>query len=395
MNPVGLSCRVTNTWEDVRAISGEWDALAKRVGASIFLSPTYAEIWWKYYGRGILLIVECRFDGRLVGVVPMFVSTLVAGIFPVRVAKLLTSDSTIAVLTPPIEAEHAQSCWVAVIKSSLAAGAEVICLSQLSGEDGYAEEAQAAIAASGLRPVANRALGPHTVFNLPNSIDAYYSTLGPQSRANLRRARRQVEKMGNFEIRFATSVDARKYFERFIELHTARWVADGLPGHFGDWPKSEAFNTELVSAHADRGEVFLIEVCVDGRVVCAIFGFIYGPRIFIRLNGRLTDGEWNKARLGNVIQAVLIEQVFLREVFRLEDGPAHYPNKIEAGGTEFPLMQLVACRRDIVSTVKAFALVAWSKLWHYGYYRGWRARLLPALGIRPGPLLGLWIRTRL
>lgn len=277
------SWRVIKNWEDARAIFAEWDTLAKSVGASVYLSPTHANIWWKYYGRGSLHIVECRNGARLVGVVPMFVSTVVAGIFPVRVAKLLTSDSTIVVLTPPIEAEHAQSCWLAAIESSLAAGAEVICLSPLSGEDGYGEEARAAIAASGLRSVSDRVRGPHTVFNLPNSIDGYYSALRPQARANIRRARRQVENIGHFEVRCAANADVQEFFARFIELHTDRWLVDGLPGHFGDWPNSVAFNTELVLAHADRGEAFLLELCIDGQVIGALFGFIYGSRVFVRL----------------------------------------------------------------------------------------------------------------
>ena len=30
-------------------------------------------------------------------------------------------------------------------------------------------------------------------------------------------------------------------------MHASQWAAEGKLGHFGDWPHSEAFNTDLVN----------------------------------------------------------------------------------------------------------------------------------------------------
>jgi CelD/BcsL family acetyltransferase involved in cellulose biosynthesis len=225
---LGLSCRVIDTWEDVRAISGEWDSLAKQIGSSIALSPTYAEIWWRHYGRGVLAIVECRVGESLVGILPMFISTVVAGIVPVRVAKFLTSDSTIVVLSPPIAAEYAQRCWLAAIEALLEAGAEVISFSPLAGEDSCSKEALAAIISAGLRTIVDRSPVSHTVYNLPHSIDAYLSSLKPQSRKNFKRAQRQLTSMGEYEIRRVSDIDSPVSFEQFVRLHigsmACRWI---------------------------------------------------------------------------------------------------------------------------------------------------------------------------
>ena len=393
-SPVGPTCRVINTWESARAIFGERDALGKRVGSCIYLSPTYTEIWWRHYGRGRLLIVECRCADVLVGVLPIFVSTIVAGIIPVAVARLLTSVDGIVVITPPVEPGSARACWAMALRAVLEAGAEVVAIGPLSGENGYSDEARAAILESGLRLCSDYSSMPHTIFNLPESMDAYYAMLDRKTRGNVKRAQRNLQKMGVFKIRFASNSEAPVFFERFIRLHTERWNASKRLGHFGDWPGSAAFNAELVRAHAARGEAFFFEIWLDEKIVGAEYAYIYGSQLFARLPARAVGSKWDDAGLGHVIQTAMIEAALERGVRRIQSGPGHYPNKLRAGGTEFPLIRLLASRQGIVCSVKAWALKTWSTLWNYAYYRGWRARLLPKLGIKPGPLSRIWIQTR-
>jgi CelD/BcsL family acetyltransferase involved in cellulose biosynthesis len=390
-----LIVRVHSSWEEARGLLSEWDALGKQLGSCIYLSPTHSEIWWKHYGRGRLLIVECRREGKLVGVLPMFIATIVAGIVPIAVARLLTSEGTITVMSPPVEPGDAQVCWAAGLKAVCEAGADVIAIGPLSGEDGNADALRAALQGAGLVVVRDRSSVVHTVFNLPDSMEDYYAGLSSKARANFKSGRRQFEKAGSWEIRVASTSDASDFFERFVSFHTERWCAIGLPGHFGDWPGSTAYNSDLVRAHAPREEAFLFEVFIDGKCVAAEFAFNYGLRNFSRLPARMTGEKWDKANLGGVIQIVTVELLLERGIRRIESGPGHYSHKLRAGGHEFPLVQLLARRSGAVCSLKARLLVAWSNLWHYGYYRGWRARLLPRLGLMPGPLWRPWIRTRL
>jgi len=85
----------------------------------------------------------------------------------------------------------------------------------------------------------------------------------------------------------------------------------------------------------------------------------------------------------------------MKGITRIEDGPAHYTHKVDAGAIEFPLVQVVACTPESLNQFKAKLLVFWSKFLHLTYNRGFRARLLKYLGIMPGPLMQLWIKTRL
>lgn len=387
--------RVHRTWQDVRDLMPAWDELAKRVRACIYLSPTHAEIWWRHYGRGELLIVECRVGEQLVGVLPLFVSVLRAGGLPVRVAKLLVSDSTLAVLSPPLDAAHAEACWAAAIEASLQAGAEVIAFGSLSGEDGHAEEARLAIRAAGLTVLEDRSPVPHSVYKLPPTMEEYYTALEHKHRGKFKRSKRNLLDSGKAEIRVATDSEAPEAFERFVRLHTQRWNLDKLPGHFHDWPGALEYNLETVRSHAARGEALLLEVYLDGELVGADYAFCYGSRAFVRLNARATGESLEKLGLGRVLQVVLFEILLAQGIRHGESGPGHYAYKLQAGGVEFPLMHLVACRSGWLSRVKARALMAWSKLWQYGYYRGWRARILPRLGLMPGPLWRVWIESRL
>lgn len=390
-----LVVRVHHSWDEARGLLAEWDTLAKRLGSCIYLSPVHSEIWWKHYGRGRLLIVECRREGKLVGVLPLFIATIVAGIVPIRVARLLTSEGTITVMSPPVKPDDARACWAAGLRAALEAGADVVAIGPLSGEDGAGDEVRGALQDAGLIVVRDRASVSHTVFNLPDSIEDYYAGLSTKVRGNFRRARRQLDQVGALEIRVASAADAPDFFERFVRFHTELWGTKQLPGHFGDWPGSLAYNTDLVRAHAPRDEAFLVEIALDGKVVASRYCFAYGPRLFARLTARQTGEKWDRARLGDISHIILFERAIERGAHRIEDGPSHYLHKLKAGGKEFPLVQVLARRPGIVCSLKARLLIAWSNLWHYGYYRGWRARLLPRLGLMPGPLWRPWIRTRL
>jgi hypothetical protein len=281
------------------------------------------------------------------------------------------------------------------LRAALEAGAEVVAIGPLSGANGRSEDARAAILDCGLRLCGDYSLVPHTIFNLPESMDAYYAMLDRKTRANVKRAQRNLQKMGVVTIRFASNSEAPVFFERFMRLHAERWNASKHLGHFGDWPGSAAFNAELVRTHAVHGEAFLFEVSVGEETVGAEYGYIYGSQLFARLPARTVGSKWDQAGIGHVIQTAMIEAALERGVRRIKSGPGHYPNKLRAGGTEFPLIQILASRPGIVCSVKAWALKIWSKLWHYIYYRGWRAHLLPKLGIKPGPLSSIWIQTRL
>src|SRR5439155_15365660 len=52
-------------------ILAEWDELATRCGASVFLRPGWVAAWWRAFGRGRLELITTRRAGRLFGLLPL------------------------------------------------------------------------------------------------------------------------------------------------------------------------------------------------------------------------------------------------------------------------------------------------------------------------------------
>lgn len=52
-------------------LTGEWTALAERLGATPFVRPEWVAAWWRAFGAGELKILTLRRNGRLVGLLPV------------------------------------------------------------------------------------------------------------------------------------------------------------------------------------------------------------------------------------------------------------------------------------------------------------------------------------
>ena len=52
-------------------LTGEWTALADRLGATPFVRPQWVAAWWRAFGVGELTILTLRRNGRLVGLLPV------------------------------------------------------------------------------------------------------------------------------------------------------------------------------------------------------------------------------------------------------------------------------------------------------------------------------------
>ena len=118
----GSPCRrlrldVFQDWGSLAPIELEWDRFAQNVGGDIYLSPTWCRVWWQHYGRGSLCVLTVQQGtnsaepGPLVAVFPLFISRGWFGPVPLRIAKFLSSDSTIVVLSPPVLSELAEPCY--------------------------------------------------------------------------------------------------------------------------------------------------------------------------------------------------------------------------------------------------------------------------------------------
>lgn len=106
--------------------------------------------------------------------------------------------------------------------------------------------------------------------------DGYLPLLGSQTRAHLRRARREA---GEIELEVAGSIPhALSIYDELISLHQKAWRAKGEPGSFAD-PWFVDFHRRLISRRFPRGEIQLVRLRSDQGTLGTLYNFVYRGRV--------------------------------------------------------------------------------------------------------------------
>lgn len=390
-----VALTVHESWASVDGIVDEWDGLALRVGGCVYLTAGYARAWWDVYGRGQLTILEFRRDGRLVGVLPFLIWTTWRLGAPVRMARLLSTDSTISVVVPAVDPLEQREVWSLALSELDRRGAEVVVLSPLGCGTESAEAIDAAAEAARMRRILDDRSAVFAMYRLGPAISSHIDALDKKSRADLRRAQRALGPNGTLTLDVVPGNALDAAMRRFIALHEAGWRADGGLGQFGDWPRSVEFLDALLANPRMRERFLVFEIRHEGQLVGGEWAFVFGRRGFDRLPARARGEELDALGIGRVIQYALFEQMIDRGVAEVESGPGHYPYKLRGGAVELPIFKKVFAASGGIAGLKASMWCVYGRLLHYGYYRGLRARVQPRLRLRSGPLWTSWIQTRL
>jgi CelD/BcsL family acetyltransferase involved in cellulose biosynthesis len=387
------------SFEDASAIAPEWDALVQRLGGSLYMTFDWCRIWWQHYGAGReLRLIALRSDEGLTGVVPFFLERLASPVGRARVAKLVGSDSTLAMVDPPVQPDIAAEGFAIAMRLLFEADrADVVHVGPFSSAIPQVDGMCAAAAAISdvATVVRDAAPGEHTIFELPDGFDAYLGGLSKNSRSNYRRNVNKLNKAFKFEVDvISDGPELESELEAFMEMHQAQWQAVNKLGHFGDWPASADFTRDLVSALAPADRVRLIRLIADGEVVSYYFCFAFDGVYYWRLPGRLTDEKWDQFALGRVGLMKMMEVAAAEGATSIEAGTGRYEYKEKLNARTVPLRSLTLARRRLASRWRARAALATGDLLHLVYYRGWYLKAAPRLGLRRRALRRSWIRRR-
>jgi CelD/BcsL family acetyltransferase involved in cellulose biosynthesis len=396
-----LGVTLHGSWESLEPLAAEWEALAVASGADVYTSPVHAKIWWTHYGRGRMVVAEVREvsaagRGALVGVVPLFIERVFAGLGWARLCRIMGGDSTISVLSTSVLKGRAAEVWEAVLRGVLPE-CDAVCLSPLSGFGGVAEAAHSAgVRVAGPERVWKSEIGVHTTFVLPESFDAYMAALDKRQRGNLRRDLNQIAKRENVTVDVVrTPEEVAREFETFQAMHAAQWRAQSKGGHFSDWPGSVAFSREINAALASRGGAFLVRIAHMGTPVAYEWCLALGAQGFWRLPARVVDEEWEKLGLGRVGMARMIEAMIGLGVREVEAGPGHYDYKVKHGAKETPLISIRVLGPGRASAVRMRCRDVFVRAMNFAYYRVWFLKVKPRLGLKSGALAAWWTRSKM
>lgn len=397
---VHLTCRIENSLEPVAAMREQWDELVEKAHGDIYFTYDWCRIYWRHYAHGRELRIFLFHAGsQLVGIVPTVIERLRLGPLPIRLARLLGSDWTPAVLHPPILPDYAVAVYRAVIEHALRDfGCDAVSFARLSGEFTTSETIQHACEDTPVNAsvVRDRAITTHTVFHLPARFDEYLGALSKSERGNYRRDERRLAECGPITLRHYRAPDeVNTAFRRFVALHAEQWQRAGKLGHFRDWPKSLEFTRDLLRAFAVCGRAQISEIAVGAVTAAMELNLRLGDTSYWRLPARSTDPEWEKRGIGRVALVRQIQSLIGESVTRIEAGSGHYPYKLRLGGAEYPLHALLVARNRWWPRLKARVLGAYADVLNLAYYRIWFCRLAPRLPLPRCALWKSWIRTRL
>jgi CelD/BcsL family acetyltransferase involved in cellulose biosynthesis len=391
---------VSDSFEFAGVAREEWDGLVQDIGGDIYVTYDWLRIWWRHYGENRRLrLFVFRKERRLVGLAPMFIERIAFGPVSLKIAKRVGADFALTIFALPLAPDYVEVIYAELVKRLIEGeNCDAVWFGFMPGDDPTVNGLREAC--RGLRTLAtvgrDSAAGPHTLFHLPDTFASYVASLDGGDRQNYRRRLKLLDKDYKVESDVVCDpLNAVEVLADFKSAHDRQWQAEGKFGHFGDWPRSELFNIDLVTELSRLGRVRLLRLSADGRVVACEYAFVFGNCCYWRLGARATGREWDRFGLGILGLMQLIEAMIDEGVHRIEAGVGHYDYKVRFGGQELEIRSVLVVSNRHGAVLRAKLFVKLSDLLHLVYYRIWLKRLAPRLRLSRRPFWRTWIRSRL
>lgn len=276
---------------DARAVAGvAWAAVERRVpGRSLMVGWDWTEAWLTHYGPVVPhRFVIARHAGEPVGAALVTFDDWRRGPLRLRRAHLGTAGE------PPGEGVHVERNGLLVLPEHAAEFADALTAAvgrerawdafQLDGF--LAPDADALLRTGGRWTVEPQGA---LVADLTAIDDA--GPAGPFS-SGLRKEWRRAERIaGPFEVEWPQSAErALTILDELIELHQARWEAEGSPGAFAS-SHARGFHRDLTARLVARGEVALMRVTGAQGLLGCRYDFVDGDRLLAYQTGWAADGD--------------------------------------------------------------------------------------------------------
>jgi CelD/BcsL family acetyltransferase involved in cellulose biosynthesis len=391
---------VADSFEAVGLSREAWDDFVLDAGGDIYSSYDWCRIWWKHYGRNRdLRVLVIKRGDRLIGLVPMFIERIGFGPFRLRIAKRLGTDFAMDVFGFAVKPEWSGTTYDRILRELIGRErCDAIWFGFLRAEDPAVEVLRSVCSISGRATALARdaMAGVQVFFSIPRSLDAHVATLDKSARQNYRRQLKLLKSSCSVEEHIISDpVSAKTEFDAFCALHTQQWEAEGMPGHFNDWPRSEAFNRDIVLQLSRLDRLRFVVLRANGKLAASQFALLFGSTGHWRLAARTIDKDMARYGVG-VLGLMQMLQVMIDEgIERLEGGAGRYEYKLRYGGKELDVRSLLAKSTRATSSIRVELFILASWLINLIYYRLWRLRIARFLPGRRGPLWRTWIRFRM
>ncbi len=264
--------------EDISTVNGlygiraEWDSLLEECPWSTpFQSVEWLVPWWRFFGRGRLMLVALREGGILRALAPLSVH---------KQGIRLLGDG----ISDYLGLLFCQSMEVS--------GAEAL-LEHLASRDGWSscefQELRPFSALLFLKPPTGlkATLLPGEIClsaELPPTIDAFRKERGWTRKCGSKKAWRRLVARG-LEIKAASDeAEVVGFLDVLFRLHTKRWEAEGKSGVLKG-PEIRAFHRAVALGFHRKGTLRLYKMAFQGRDMAALYGFVHRRRYYAYLTG--------------------------------------------------------------------------------------------------------------
>jgi len=380
-----LSCLVIDSFSHIdQALEKEWDELAIKSRSSIYLTCAWSRIWWENYGKKKLLrIYFYRSEGKLIGVMPIYIDKIRIGFVQTRIARLVGANNPPRVFDLPVIKEYAADVGENLVKHLVGADrCDLISIGPISDECGAKKILFAAVEkmTAKLGIVRDVPFGVYTYFDLPDTYDAYLQTLSNNERKNRRYYQNLLSKEYDVHLEVMHETDKIEVeMAQFIALHAEQWRQQGRPGYFSAWPRSDIFNRQLAVELARLGRAGLIKITAGGKPIVYEYRYVLGDCCYWQLSARAAGMEWDRFSLGATGVISLIRTTIEDGIKRIEGGLSHYDYKLRLGGTESNVSCLRLTAPRTSSILKYYICITLHKIYLNFYYKFWYSRIQPKL----------------
>lgn len=317
-----LTASVVRDQKGLESLRAEWHALSERARAScLFLTYEWLAPWWQEFGTSReLCCLALHQDGKLIGFLPLFAETVRIGLVPVRRLAFLGDGATgcdyLDVLAEPgREAEVLSALleqigkleWDLLDLDGLSReSATALALSQRFPNEQSAEDPSLGAV---IRDGKLRYPCPHIPLKSPGApanYQAYLSGLG--RRENLRRREKWLWRQPGTSIEVArTPAEAAIAIERFLDLHAARWAAEGGSDGLAD-ARFDRFHRAATQRLAERGMLRIYTLFAARRPVASVYGIVHRGKFLYYQSGY--DPLWASRSVGLVLLARTVSDAF-------------------------------------------------------------------------------------
>jgi len=301
---------LVTTAQELDALGADWERCLIESGASIFVSWEWQRSWWTHYAAGrALRIAVARREGRVTGILPLYVGTapLLPGA-PARVLRLLGSgaDTSPDYLGPVVAADGAEGTLDALCRAALGSpGWDALDFTDVLDGSPFMTHLEASCRDAGLAPVRKPGASIR-VARLPGTWAEYVASLPTDARTKyVRRPRKLWERAGGRFFTWSGDPPLDAVIDRLAELHRLRWQGRAERHAFSS-PEYVGFHRDVMHALAARGRLRLYCLALNGAIVAVYYCYALGGEISHFQVG--FDPQYHSLAPGHALAGYAIEQ---------------------------------------------------------------------------------------